>query len=225
MVSALTLAPTTPLTVLRARAPWFERLLRVEGVRAYSPIRIDSLSPVMETAATHADSAQLIDAQWQAMFRRDPGLYLRVRAQAARWVFLSPSVDDCVLIYTGVSGPDEEMADLGLAPRKSARDDALDAYAMEFAGTPLYSHAAFGALGLLLMVRLLLRRQGPDIAVLAMLASAGAFAGGFLIISIACDYRYLYDLDLAVIAAALYCAATWRGGVEDRSALASRPGS
>ena len=40
-----------------------------------------------------------------------------------------------------------------------------------------------------------------------MLASAFAFAASFAVISIACDYRYLYDLDLAVIAAALYLAA------------------
>ena len=31
-----------------------------------------------------------------------------------------------------------------------------------------------------------------------------------MVISIACDYRYLYDLDVAVIAAALYSVATWR---------------
>jgi hypothetical protein len=45
-----------------------------------------------------------------------------------------------------------------------------------------------------------------------MLGAALAFTGAFLLISIACDYRYLYDLDLATIAAALYVAATWRNG-------------
>jgi hypothetical protein len=42
-----------------------------------------------------------------------------------------------------------------------------------------------------------------------MLASAMTFAASFAVISIACDYRYLYDLALAVIAAALYAVATW----------------
>jgi hypothetical protein len=43
-----------------------------------------------------------------------------------------------------------------------------------------------------------------------MLASALSFAASFAVISIACDYRYLYDLDLAVIAAALFAVATWK---------------
>ncbi len=92
-------------------------------------------------------------------------------------------------------------------------DDALETYALGFAGTPVYSHAAYGALGLVLLVILLRRRRAPDIAVAAMLAAALAFAMSFAVISIACDYRYLYDLDLAVIAAALYAAATWQAGV------------
>jgi hypothetical protein len=32
------------------------------------------------------------------------------------------------------------------------------------------------------------------------------FAGTFLVVSIACDYRYLYALDLAAITGALYLA-------------------
>ena len=44
-----------------------------------------------------------------------------------------------------------------------------------------------------------------------MLAAALAFAMSFAVISIACDYRYLYDLDLAAMAGALYAAATWKG--------------
>jgi hypothetical protein len=64
--------------------------------------------------------------------------------------------------------------------------------------------------GLVLLAGLLRRRRAPDIAVAAMLASAMAFALTFALISISCDYRYVYDLDLAVMAAALYAAATWR---------------
>ena len=63
-----------------------------------------------------------------------------------------------------------------------------------------------------------------------MLASAFAFAASFAVISIACDYRYLYDLDLAVIAAALYAtaglgvplAAVWARAATARSKVGSR---
>jgi len=52
------------------------------------------------------------------------------------------------------------------------------------------------------------------LAIAAMLASALAFAASFLVISIACDYRYLYFLDLAAMAGALYVALDppWRVG-------------
>jgi hypothetical protein len=89
-------------------------------------------------------------------------------------------------------------------------DNALDDYATAFAPTPGLSHATYAAVGLVLLLVLLRRRQPPDIAGAAMLASAFAFAASFALISIACDYRYLYDLDVAVIAAALYVAATSR---------------
>jgi hypothetical protein len=58
-----------------------------------------------------------------------------------------------------------------------------------------------------LLIVLLRRRADADIGVAAMLAGALAFTASFAMISIACDYRYLYFLDLAAIAAALYLAA------------------
>jgi apolipoprotein N-acyltransferase len=68
-------------------------------------------------------------------------------------------------------------------------------------GTPVFSHLFFALAGLLAMV--LLWRSGER-ALAAMLAAAFAFTMSFFWISIACDYRYLYFLDLAVIAAWLY---------------------
>lgn len=214
MVHALVLNPGAELRVLHRRAPWFERLLRHDGVAAFSPIRIDSLQPLMEQAGVHPDSTDLIAAQWNDLFLRDPWLYLRVRLDAFSWVLLTPSVEDCVLIYTGVDGPSHEMSDVGLTPRQSVTDVALANYAVAFAPTPVYSHAAYGVLAVVLLFGLLRRRMASDIVVAAMLCAALAFAGAFLLISIACDYRYLYDLDVATIAASLYVAATWKDGAE-----------
>ena len=45
-----------------------------------------------------------------------------------------------------------------------------------------------------------------------MLGGALTFTASFAVISIACDYRYLYFLDLSAIAAALYLAASARRG-------------
>jgi uncharacterized membrane protein YphA (DoxX/SURF4 family) len=148
-----------------------------------------------------------IAAQWRQLIARHLLLYLRVRAAAFRWVLLTPDPSRCGLVFTGIDGPPEEMAQAGLEPRKSATDKAIADYALAFASTPPFSHAAYGLVGLILLFVLLRRRRPPDIAVAAMLASALAFTASFAVISIACDYRYLYDLDLSVIAAALYVAA------------------
>ena len=57
------------------------------------------------------------------------------------------------------------------------------------------------------MLVLFLKRRAPgDTAFAFLLLAAFAFTASFFVISIACDYRYLYALDLAVIAAAFYLA-------------------
>ena len=55
-----------------------------------------------------------------------------------------------------------------------------------------------------MLIFLLRRRQGADLAVAGLLASALLFTATFVIISIACDYRYLLFLDLSAMAGALY---------------------
>jgi len=59
-------------------------------------------------------------------------------------------------------------------------------------------------------VFLLVRRRAADIAVAAMLGAAFAFTASFALISLACDYRYLYVLDLSAMAALLYAAGSAR---------------
>jgi hypothetical protein len=204
IVAAAVRDPGVELAALKARAPALDTLIRDQGVAAYSPIRVDSLEPIFERMGPGAPAP--IAAQWRQLIARRPLLYLRVRAAAFRWVLLTPEPAACGLVFTGVDGPPEEMAAAGLRPRKSATDNALDGYATAFTSTPAFSHAAFGLTGLVLLFVLLRRRRPVDIAVAAMLGGALAFAASFAVISIACDYRYLYDLDLAVIAAALYLA-------------------
>jgi len=205
IVAAVARDPGMDLAALKARAPALDTMIRTQGVAAYSPSRVDTLEPMLERMDASASAP--IAAQWFQLILRHPLLYLRVRAAAFRWVLLTPDPSACGLVFTGVDGPPEEMAQAALKPRKSARDDALDDYAMDFAATPAFSHAAYGLIGLILVVVLLRRRRPPDIAIAAMLGGAFVFAASFAVISIACDYRYLYDLDLSVIAAALYVAA------------------
>jgi len=211
LVAAAARDPRTDLGVLRARDPTLEARIRTQGVRLYSPARVDSIQAMLDRMDPDGADAAPVAAQWRDLIVRNPLLYLRIRATALRWVLLTPDPDSCLLAYTGVDGPAEEMADAGLTRRETAMDDSIGDYALAFARTPAYSHAAYGVVGLVVLLVLLRRRRPADIAVAAMLASAFAFTASFALISIACDYRYLYDLDLAAIAAALYLAADWRG--------------
>src|SRR5215472_13688319 len=172
LVAALAQDPKLDLDVLGAQRPKAAALLRSRGVSAYSPERIDSIESVQEEINAQGQISWLIDAQWRAFVLRHPLLYLRVRADAFRWVFLQPRPLDCVLIETGVDGPPDELALAGLSERDTPRDDTLGEYALGFAGTPVYSHAAFASLGALLVVLLLRRRRPADMVAAAMLASA-----------------------------------------------------
>jgi hypothetical protein len=221
LVNALSLAPATELPALHAQAPWLEKRLRTEGVAAYSPAKADTLEPLLESVVGRPRVTTLIADQWRDLIVHDPRLYLRVRARSFGWVLLTPDPSACVAVFTGVSGPDEEMGLAGLTPRRTALDDDVAGYALGFAGTPLFSHAMFLALGVALAILLLRRRRPADIAVAAMLGSGVTYAASYALISVACDYRYLYPLDLAVLAALLYGVAAWNdpapnGGVVPR---------
>jgi hypothetical protein len=98
------------------------------------------------------------------------------------------------------------MQALGLKPRVSARDKLVDGYGKALLGTPLFSHLTFLLLATAELGVLLFRRRTADMVVIAMLAAAIAFAASFFFLSIACDYRYLYFLDLAALAALIHLA-------------------
>jgi len=214
LVNALTQEPKTALPVLRAKAPWLEQVLRTKGVEAYSPVRADGLEPVLDKARVFGAVEAPLEAQWGDLIVHQPILYLRARARTFAWVFLTPDHDQCLLIYTGIDGPSDGLIAAGLTRRRSGWDDTLADGAMLLASTPVYSHAAYASLAVLLIGTLLWRRRPPDFAVAGLLGAALAFVTSFAVISIACDYRYLYAIDIAAIAGAVYVAATWRGMVE-----------
>ncbi len=129
-----------------------------------------------------------------------------MRWAAFRWVFLTPDIAACVPYYFGVDGPPETMKALGYHRRWDSRDQALEDYARHFLGTPVLSHGFYALIAVLALILLLVRRTPADLAVAGMLAASLAFAASFFVIAIACDYRYLYALDLAAMAALFYLA-------------------
>ena len=164
IVSAVTLEPHTDLTVLRSRARWLEQLLRTDGVAAYSPIRADTLEPVRDRMVGPPESAALIVGQWEDIILRHPLLYLRVRARAFNLILLTPNAKDCVLVYTGVDGPRDEMQRVGLVRRRTGRDRALANYALGFCVEPGLLARRLWRPGFVLLIGLMFRRRPADIA-------------------------------------------------------------
>ena len=224
LIAAVKAEPGLPLPRLHRISPSLELLMRTDGVAAYSPSRMDSIQLAQRLQAGMLTvTAEDIAAEWRDLIINHPVLYLRVRAAAFGWVFLTPELDQCLPVYVGVDGPQPMMGRLGLKSRASVLDDRLEAYALSLEDTPIYSHVAYAILALVMLALLLLRRRGADIAMAGLLASALAFTATFFIISVSCDYRYLYALDVAVIAAAFYMAMGVTPSLRDGEGARARP--
>ena len=161
----------------------------------------------------------MLAGQWRELVLGRPDLYLKVRLTAFASVFLTPQIDECVPVFVGVSGPQPWMGWLHIPEREDATDHLLRVYGEALVHTPLFSHLAFALAALAALALLLRRREPADIAMAGLLAAALLFTASFLVLSIACDYRYLYLLDVSAVAAALNLAAGWRPRLRpDRSA-------
>jgi hypothetical protein len=205
---------------LEAEAPALARLLRTRGAALYTPVWIDPLmnDPALHTAIDAAPPG-LIFAQWRDALLRHPGLYLATRWTAFAWVLGTPDRQACHALFTGVDGDPRLMAALGLKHTWRPQDRLHDRYGRWLRGTPLFSHLLFGALALILLAFLLWRRHDMDLMASGLLGAALAFTASFFVVSIACDYRYLYFLDLAAMTGALAAAARGPAGRD-----ANRPG-
>jgi hypothetical protein len=200
-----------PLTVLEREAPRLAHLIRTEGVARWTPIKNDTLelSPRI-VAALDATSAPVLARQWRELVVRYPWQYLAVRALLFRWVFQPPDVGLCHPFHVGDQGGEEELSELGIQPRLDARDVMLWHYGDFFQfNTPVFSHALWAAAIAIFLVPLIRRRNAADLAIAGLIAAAAVFTATFFVVSIACDYRYLYLVDLTALAGALYAVADW----------------
>lgn len=191
---------------------------RREAPRLYTPLRLDPIQGAPQFDSWTDDGAPLA-AQWRETVSRRPDLWLRHRLAVFRNL-IAPAPRTCFTDYTGVDGDPAALRALGLARRHDARDLALLRYAGALHGTPLYSHVAAAVVAVGLAAWLARSRRRSDLAVAAMLLTALAFAATFLVIGVACDHRYLYPFDLAVLAALFR---QGLGPAADRLSDATRP--
>jgi hypothetical protein len=207
VIGALALDSTWRPQVLIAADPIAAAIVQARAKADYSGRRVDFVDrdPTIQVGL-NALSDKAMSDQWFALILKHPALYLKVRWEDFRWVFAPPVIDWCLPVYVGVDAPEEKMAPLGLQHRYVQSDVMLSNYASWFLDTPVYSHVFYAVLSLAIGGLLLWRRQGADIPMAALQFAGAAFAASFFIISIACDYRYLYFTDLAALAGLIYIA-------------------
>lgn len=207
LVGAAALDRDRAMPLIDQARPTLDYRIRQDAPKLYTPVRAD---PMVGDRAFGLDMKALpqgvLSAEWLRLVTQDTGLYLRLRADAFRWVFASPDIDRCLPVHLGVTGPAPTLKALGMSPRLNAEDGRLFNYVTWFLDTPAMSHAAYAVVALLVAGALLVRRDPADIVVAGLMLGALAFAASFFVISIACDYRYLYALDVAAITGALYLA-------------------
>lgn len=207
IIGAVAAKPTLPLDAIRAASPEAEAIIRQRAVPLYSPERVDYLGQDAQLGnSLWGLSDEVVFSQWRSIVRHHPDAYLKHRWEVFRWVAATPKIDSCLPIFVGVSGPENLTTALQIAPITEPSDRALYNYGSWFLDTPLFSHITFGLIALVCAGVLLWRREAADVVIAALLLSALAFAGSFTLISIACDYRYLYFVDLAAAAGLLYLA-------------------
>ena len=199
-IGMLAARPDMKLAVIDKADPALANAIRTEGLRLYTPQRNDPLAasqPLQDAIAATPDN--LLRDQWLSLIVHRPLLYLETRTDIFSWVLLTPRIDLCLPIYSGVSGPQETMDDLNMSDRWDDRDFWLELYGDHFFGTPVLQHGIFALLSLAAALLLLWRRRAADIAIAFLQIGALGYVATFFLISIACDYRYLYCLDLAAM--------------------------
>lgn len=197
-----------PSTDLFEVEPELAADLRRAAIGEYSPARNDALLADAALDRAVGGASRDIGDQWRATVLAHPLAWAMHRLDVFSWILFTPDLKRCTADFAGVKGPPEVLAKLSIPPRLSLRDAGLLRYAALFHPTPVYAHAAYGLIAAGLVVLLWRRRWPGDFAVAGLLSAALAYAASFLFIGVACDYRYLYALDLSAMVAVFYVAST-----------------
>jgi len=197
--------PALPLPVLAAHAPSLERYIRDVAAPRYDPARIDPIlkAPGWDQRLKHPNPWAW--TQWRRIMTASPKLYLQTRWAAFWQVLATPRITACAPVLVGVDPGDPRMLRAaGLSARETDQDDWDGDYAASFLSTPVFSHLVYAAAALVLLalaIRDAARGRLELIATAGLLTAALVYAASFFLISLACDYRYLYFVDVAATAA------------------------
>lgn len=206
IIGAVKHNPDIPLGRLAAARPSAEALIRRDLVSVYSPERVDTIARAPRSKELWLLPDDAVMAQWLEIIVHHPGAYLAHRLDVFRWLMVPWIQERCVPVHVGVAGPADRAAQLQLVQEVERSDQQLHNYATWFYYTPVYSHLAYVLLAVGVLLLTLLRRDPADYVIAGLMAGVLGFTATFLVISLACDYRYLYLLDMAAMAGLFYLA-------------------
>ncbi len=197
--------PALKLSALQAQAPAMARFLRDEGAKLYTPAQQDPVVFDPRIRPLVFPSIDAVSVQWRELVAAHPLLYLKVRAEEFTWLFLQQHPDKCLTYTIGVFGPEKQMKMVGMSERHDGRDEWLeDNYAEPLVGTPVLSHVAFALAGLVCLIVLLMRRELSDWLMAGMLIASTLYVLSYFFIGVACQYRYLFVMDMTTLVAMFY---------------------
>lgn len=199
--------PRLKLKEIGKADPAAQALLEAQSAKMYSAARVDTLDQddTFRRTLWHVPDAAM-NAQWRRVIVHYPAAYVLQRLDVFKWTFLTPKLEQCLPVTVGVTGPDGMLKDLDVQTGIDPQDQGLADYARRFYGTPVFSHLTWAVVALGVVGLLWQRRDPADWVFIALMAGSLAFTASFALISVACDYRYLYLLDLAAMAGVLYVA-------------------
>ncbi len=224
IVGVAAIDPHVNLSALDHGNPRVDAMIRREA-RTFPPQRVDdvALRAPRLWSFLLAQPGSAINAQWWSIVRHDFGYYLRDRLSVFSWTFLTPDITRCLPVFAGIDGNPAWLQSLGLREGERPQDAALVSYSERFFHTPLYSHAFYALIAIVLVFVLALRGDPTDIAVTAMLVSALLVAASYYVVSIACAFRLLYFLDVGAFAGLLYFSVDPRLPHSRRRSAAAHP--
>ncbi len=193
-------------------------------VGRYTPYRVDTL----ETTPGYwgVPNAEVARA-WADAIRLDSLAYARHRLAHFQTLLGLADRQACLPFYTGIAGPvhiegvrEDLTGLLGLRSGPYPQSPRIRAIVDATLDTPFYQHAFHAAAAIVLAALLALRRE----FVLATLALCSlALLGSYLLIGIACDFRYAYTLTVATSLLAAQWLLAPRGPAGMRAGPQARP--
>jgi len=205
-------APGIPI----AHRPTRERV--VEQLGRYAPDRQDYMAePDAQPHLWIVPEAWLAD--WRTNVRAYPLDYIAHRLDATSWLLGFHGPEKCLPFAVGIPPTPEYMvAALGVAAGVSARARALGD--LGAASQLLFRPWLYAGLSVAVIACLLARGARPHGPVIALQACGLLYAASYLLIGIACDFRYVYFTVVAALFGAAYVAALFFRGRDART----RPG-